>query len=338
MARRGRQTTASDTWQKRQPVRDLVGLFIEKTVAGFRPGRYGKTAQWTLKIGLQDPLLPEHTRAIELLTWVTQTGALAWVELLEQAQDADIFEARFLHDLRRDFDVETPIEARFLHDLRREFDMETHFEARFLHGWGANLTCKADFEARFLHDLRRDFDTLKHLIKHLNLKHLINQHPPLSPPPSEPSPEPEQGAVGEEVLPETWDFAKLLEMGGVPEPAAKITLKRIAKNSTIGTRFLAWLLYGYVHKGLPGEEKGIRSPALFANSRAGALPEPDYLALAQHTPRALAHLSLHSQRYSVSDLTQAQSEILDALNAHGFFTLLEGLTAETGLTPGEPYV
>ncbi len=94
MARRARQPEASDTWQKRQPIRDLVGLFVEKAEVGFRPGRYGKTAQWTLKVSLADPIMPDHALLTELLTLLVETEDPAWIDILLDAQDDAAFEAR----------------------------------------------------------------------------------------------------------------------------------------------------------------------------------------------------------------------------------------------------
>ncbi|NUM43399.1 MAG: hypothetical protein HUU38_01745 [Anaerolineales bacterium] len=134
---------------------------------------------------------------------------------------------------------------------------------------------------------------------------------------------PEVG-VGEP-LATTWDFAKLLEMGAVDAQAAATTLKRITQNPELGVRFLAWTLYGYVHK-QTADGKGIKSPILFAQRRAAALPEPDYLTLARRSPQALADLR---SPYTRTGLPLPQSQILDALDQRGFFTLLPALTGSS---------
>ncbi|HNB54464.1 MAG TPA: hypothetical protein PK530_21135, partial [Anaerolineales bacterium] len=317
MARRARfaaEEEVSEAWQKRQPVRERVGMFIEKGEVDFRSGPTGKIAQWTLKVSLADPLLPEHARGLEWLTLFSQLEDPAWLDQLATAQDADEFEARSLQG------------------LRRESYRLNESEARSLQVRGAKFTGSSESEARSLQGLRRDFYTLKHLIKHLNLKHLIKHLPPL--PPSEPEPDvgPPQRGAGEVTLPDEWEFDKLLEMGGIAGDKAQKTLRRIENNPEIGTRFLGWMLYGYVHKATPGEEKGIRTPLIFANSRAEAVPDPDYLALAKYTPRALVTVQTRRQRYQTVPITHTQSQILDALDHNGFFDLLTGMAGTNSPT------
>jgi hypothetical protein len=71
------------------------------------------------------------------------------------------------------------------------------------------------------------------------------------------------------------------------------------------------------------EEKGLRIPILFANSRAGAIPDPEFLELAKRTSRELARLRHAWQRFSVLGLSRMQRDTLDALENIGFFILLE---------------
>ena len=126
MARRRSQEEASTHWQKRQEKRDFVALFLEKTEHHFRPGRFGKTAQWTLKVSQGDSLIPAHALAVEPLTRLIHLAHdedEVWVAKLLEGEWDNEFEARISRgwvNLRREIHRSGARISQVRVNLRRE--------------------------------------------------------------------------------------------------------------------------------------------------------------------------------------------------------------------------
>ena len=302
-----KQESASDAWKKRQATRALVARFLDKTADRIDNSGWQKT-RWTLKVRPDEPLVSEHQSGVQHLLQlsgeVIEIGGEAGLDDLLEGENSGEVEARFLQGRGANLTGQEPVEA------------------RSLQGRGANLTGQELVEARSLQVLRRDFDTLKHLTKHYKLKPILKAH-------YHAMVQFRKDANGGQktdnaVVVDSWNIEKVLALGGVDKRRRKQIDKQIDQQPELGTRLLAWWMYGYANKSSESR-KGIDSPALFAMKRFEERPEAVFMEMAVRTPQAL-FATLYNP-YS-REVSPAESEILNQLADSGFGDVLRSLTPE----------
>ncbi len=325
-----RQPVASSHWQKRQGVREWVGLFLEKTDYTLSVGRSGKAASWQFRMRLDDPPLPEHETALATLAYLSE-AARAGDPILDIIRDGTLEEVEaHLDTWILAYRVDPPggpllFGARFAHP-------SDEIEARFAHPSGS-------IEARFAQvraELRRDLHTIKLLIlKHLNLK-LFLTPPPAREDPRAPDPETAKSGGGDISVPTpppslpVWNLAYLLETGSVPPEQVSQCLAEVVSFPELAVRMVAWIIYGYTHAGRGKGE--IHNPAQLAVKRRETAPPPGCLELARlGAPAILERLQQGAWH------GHPQGEILKALAAHGFQQVLLGLAPDSPLPASPPF-
>ncbi len=303
-------------WHQRQEnIRGYVKQFIAKT------SRHGtkKTRtmrQWILQMALEEPLIPAHE------TILTSIYELAPTTNAEHQLLSTWLENEFAARLAQVPEGEK--------DIRGAFGMGPS-DIRGANGIGSAARMaqvSPPFEARLAH-------VKALLIKHPNLALkikplLLTQQSGPIPEAVETDPENSEEEGGEDTIGETWDMhyvKAFTEMGGLSAQVSAALQQGIAEKTALRQRFMAWLLYAYVHLRQGEEAHGIKNPAAYARTRMHQAADPRYVVLAQTSPSQIA-LWLRNP-YLSRPLELA--DLLKQLEAKGFLPVLEGVAQRRAL-------
>ena len=290
----GTNRPASAAWQKRQETRAHVSRFLTKAdYTVDRSGRQGTT--WALKVRLDDPLIALHKQGLTALDAVLRTDPQALTTLM-------------------DGDFETEVAARMAQDRGADDTGSAEVGARMAQFRGADGIGSAEVGARVVQGSRRDWHSLKHVLKHYPLKPILKLYYRPTTNDSHPESEPlTPKAVGV-----GWDMNRLLELVGLSHPERRQLAKVFQATPAKAKRFRAWLIFGYSNKS-SSDRKGIDTPGRFALSRYRTQPEQALLVLAQEDPGDLLRLIHEPHR------RWADAELLGALAVGHFDRLLNSL-------------
>lgn len=295
---------------RRDTIRNYVSLFLTKT--NFHIDHTGKQKTvWELQLKMAEPLISEHQQIHE--------GLLAAVQ--DALHRCDRTKLDWLLDGRQettpaDCTGQVSVATRFAQASPRDLHPSTYGQHAFCSGTPRELHTRSGTSPRALH----------------TLKHLINQHffkaqtsirevltTAYQPPTSD---TPHKAAEGDHSGGKLWDFDRLLALEGTSARRRMEICKKIAVRPTLGTQFLAWLLYAYHHRKTADRKTGIESPFGYALSRyEKLLPSSEYMALANLPPDELGNLFLHP--YTTWDLPKTTQNLLKEVAQNGFLVLIQ---------------
>ena len=301
--------------QRRQKKQQLLGRFLQRVETRVQAG----VSSWKFQVARDEPL-PEREAFL--------VSALARILTLGHLHEAPTLLPDFLAQAPRAEAQLAALPARSAPTwevLRRELHALTQHGGAFCTliqaQRGANCTQTAARFAAILKLLIKNTFPNKTLEEFL--KALPEKTPSTTPQPTEASPpmdplaalRPEAGGAGQITSSLSWDYDKLLQMGGLNAATRRQVQQHLRRDPAARARLLAWGLYGFA-------QQGITSPLLFATTRYREThPAPAYQALAEHDPETLLALVAHP-RYNTP---RAQTQILEKLRQSALPDLLEGL-------------